>query len=155
MIFLVRMAERMPRKKCLTLKNMWTACAFGQSQVCLPASSGRNACMDTQKQRPLLGGKLTASSQERRATINNGGICHELLTPRAKAPLSKAATVTSQLQAGKSSFGSWQRKFSRSLALTSCCHGSAKLDGSHTPNLWKPSPRASGFLQEDCGSSHF
>lgn len=49
-------------------------------------------------------------------------LCHSAPYTKSQASFAKAATVTSQPQAGKSCFGSRQKKFSRSLALTSCCH---------------------------------
>lgn len=82
--------------------------------------------------------KLTAQNQGRTAT-NNGTkdqLCHWAWYTKSQISLAKAATVTSQAQAGKSRFGSWQRKFSRSLALTSCCHGAEKLhEQPHTKPL--------------------
>lgn len=63
----------------------------------------------------------------------------------SSTPLPKAATVTSQPQAGKSCFGSWQRKLSRSLALTSCCHGAEKLqEQPHTKDR-RALPKGKGF----------
>lgn len=81
---------------------------------------------------------------------------------KSSTPLPKAATVTSQPQAGKSCFGSWQRKLSRSLALTSCCHGAEKLqEQPHTKDR-RALPKGKGFLvcfffsssRMDCTNSH-
>lgn len=63
-------------------------------------------------------------------------LCHSDGYTKSQTLLEKAATVTSEPQAGKSRFGSRQRKFSRSLALTSCCHGAEKLhEQPHTKPL--------------------
>lgn len=63
-------------------------------------------------------------------------LCHSDGYTKSQTLLAKAATVTSEPQAGKSRFGSRQRKFSRSLALTSCCHGAEKLhEQPHTKPL--------------------
>lgn len=63
-------------------------------------------------------------------------LCHWAGYTKSQTLLAKAATDTSQPQAGKSRFGSWQKKFSRSLALTSCCHRAEKLqEQPHTKPL--------------------
>lgn len=114
-------------KKCFMLKMY---------QVCLQRAKVQSICqhpwrgmhvLTHRHQKPIPGGKLTASNQERTTTSNNGSgrgslLPLQLLLPKAKPLSMKATTVTSQPQAGKSCFGCWQRKFSRSLALTSCCH---------------------------------
>lgn len=104
-------------------------------------------------QRPIPGGKFEASSQER--TSNNGTVYHWASYMKSQTPLPKAATVTSQPEAGKSCFGSWQKKFSRSLALTSCCHWADKLrEQPHTASHSPPQGQV-GFSRTDCTSSHF
>lgn len=79
---------------------------------------------------------------------SEGQLCHSDGYTKSQTLLAKAATVTSKPQAGKSRFGSRQRKFSRSLALTSCCHGAEKLHEQPHTKLSQPSPRASGYLQD-------
>jgi hypothetical protein len=71
--------------------------------------------------------RKTPAATSQATTSNNGTVLRLSALPLAPytvslASLPKAATVTSQPQAGKPCFGSWQRKLSRSLALTSCCH---------------------------------
>lgn len=62
-------------------------------------------------------------------------LCLSAPYTQTQTSLAKAATVTSPPQAGKSRFGSWQRKFSRSLALTSCCHWVKLHEQPHTKPL--------------------
>lgn len=90
-------------------------------------------------QGPVPGGKLAASHREERQLVtkiqSEDQLCPSSPCTKSQTSLAKTATVTSQPQAGKSHIGSWQKKFSRSLALTSCCHGEKLHEQPHTKPL--------------------
>lgn len=129
-------------KKCVN-------CVCRESPEYPPASLDRNACANTQAHEANTFRETTSFHGGRRTSNNGDHLCHRDPHIKSQTSPAKAATVTSQPQAGKSCFGSWQRKFSRSLALTSRCHWAGESqEQPHTEPLSQPSPRASVFLQD-------
>lgn len=129
-------------KKCLTLTR-WELCVHSERDKVKNTGQHHWSGMHVwthRHQRPTPGGKLAASNQGTAATVtmeqSEDQLCHSAGCTKSQTSLAKAATVTSQPQAGKPCSGSWQSKTSRSLALTSCCHRADKLqEQPHTKTL--------------------
>ena len=119
-------------KKCVRC-----VCLQRRTKSNTSASILRQECMcgptDTRDQYPE---KLQPGRIRGVTAISNNGTEDHLLKLKTKPHSLKQRLLHPQTEAGKSRFGSWQRKSSRSLALTSCCHEAEKLhEQPHTKPL--------------------